>query len=102
MKGVEMKKIKFSAILTYLFLILGAIIMVFPFFWMITGSFKTSQEVSVCTFCPILSALCARRHQFGNGLYFYDYSWVLCFFAAAFPGTFSNFRRIARDDDGAV
>jgi multiple sugar transport system permease protein len=42
-----MKKIKFSAILTYLFLILGAIIMVFPFFWMITGSFKTSQEVNI-------------------------------------------------------
>ena len=42
-----MKKIKISSILTYLFLVLGAIIMVFPFFWMITGSFKTSQEVSV-------------------------------------------------------
>lgn len=42
-----MKKIKISTILTYLFLVLGAIIMVFPFFWMITGSFKTSQEVSV-------------------------------------------------------
>ena len=42
-----MKKIKISSILTYLFLVLGAIIMVFPFFWMITGSFKTSAEVSV-------------------------------------------------------
>lgn len=42
-----MKKIKFSSILTYFFLVVGAIIMVFPFFWMITGSFKTSQEVSV-------------------------------------------------------
>ncbi|MBQ6504853.1 MAG: carbohydrate ABC transporter permease [Flexilinea sp.] len=42
-----MKKIKISSVLTYLFLVLGAIIMVFPFFWMITGSFKTSQEVSV-------------------------------------------------------
>ena len=42
-----MKKIKISSILTYIFLVLGAIIMVFPFFWMITGSFKTSQEVSV-------------------------------------------------------
>ncbi len=42
-----MKKIKISSILTYLFLTLGALIMVFPFFWMITGSFKTSTEVSV-------------------------------------------------------
>ena len=42
-----MKKIKISSVLTYLFLGLGAISMVFPFFWMITGSFKTSQEVSV-------------------------------------------------------
>ncbi len=42
-----MKKIKISSILTYLFLVLGAIIMIFPFFWMITGSFKTSSEVSV-------------------------------------------------------
>ena len=42
-----MKKIKFSSILTYLFLILGAAIMVFPFFWMITGSLKTNAEVSV-------------------------------------------------------
>ena len=41
-----MKKIKISSILTYLFLTLGAIIMVFPFFWMITGSFKTSTEIS--------------------------------------------------------
>ena len=42
-----MKKIKISSILTYFFLVVGAIIMIFPFFWMITGSFKTSQEVSV-------------------------------------------------------
>ena len=45
-----MRKIKISSILTYLFLVLGAIIMIFPFFWMITGSFKTSAEVS--TFPP--------------------------------------------------
>lgn len=42
-----MKKIKFSSILTYFFLVIGAIIMIFPFFWMITGSFKTNQEISV-------------------------------------------------------
>lgn len=42
-----MKRIKISSILTYFFLAVGAIIMVFPFFWMITGSFKTNQEISV-------------------------------------------------------
>ena len=42
-----MKKIKISSILTYFFFFFGAIIMVFPFFWMITGSFKTGQEISV-------------------------------------------------------
>lgn len=41
-----MKKIKFSDILLYLFLTLGALIMIFPFFWMITGSFKTSVEIN--------------------------------------------------------
>ncbi len=45
-----MKKIKISSVLTYLFLTIGALIMVFPFFWMITGSFKTSAEVT--TFPP--------------------------------------------------
>lgn len=34
-----------SKVLTYLFLILGAIIMIFPFYWMITGAFKTSIEI---------------------------------------------------------
>ncbi|MBR6088468.1 MAG: carbohydrate ABC transporter permease [Anaerolineaceae bacterium] len=42
-----MKKIKISSILTYFFLGVGAIIMIFPFFWMITGSFKTSNEVNI-------------------------------------------------------
>lgn len=40
-----MKKV-FSTILTYFFLILGAIIMIYPFYWMITGSFKTSAEIN--------------------------------------------------------
>lgn len=40
-----MKKIKISTIFLYVFLILGAVLMVFPFFWMITGAFKTSSEI---------------------------------------------------------
>lgn len=39
-----MKKINFGKILTYVFLTLGALIMIFPFFWMISTSFKTSAE----------------------------------------------------------
>ncbi len=44
-----MKKTKFSLskFFLYLFLILGAVIMVFPFYWMITGAFKTSIEIQV-------------------------------------------------------
>lgn len=32
-----MKKLKLSTVLLYLFLILGAMLMVFPFYWMISG-----------------------------------------------------------------
>lgn len=44
-----MKKTKFSLskFFLYLFLILGAVIMVFPFYWMITGAFKTSIEIQM-------------------------------------------------------
>ena len=41
-----MKKIKWSRILIYTFLTLGAITMIFPFYWMITGAFKTSAEIT--------------------------------------------------------
>ena len=114
-----MKKIKISSILTYFFLAVGAIIMVFPFFWMITGSFKTSQEVSV--FPPkwlpgslnlenyifafktaLLSELSDCRREFGNGLYGHNDFRCVRFFPAALPGTICYFRCIARDDDGAV
>ena len=49
-----MKKFKmpsFSRILIYTFLTLGAIIMVFPFYWMISGAFKTGAEIN--TFPPV-------------------------------------------------
>ena len=44
-----MKKTKFSLskFFLYLFLILGAVIMVFLFYWMITGAFKTSIEIQM-------------------------------------------------------
>ncbi len=40
--------------LSYFFLILGAVIMVFPFFWMILSSLKTAAEVNTSppTFWP--------------------------------------------------
>ena len=41
-----MKKIKISTILTYVFLTIGALIMVFPFYWMVTGALKTSSEIN--------------------------------------------------------
>lgn len=40
-----MKKISLKMIPVYIALIMGAIIMVFPFYWMITGAFKTSDEI---------------------------------------------------------
>ena len=45
------KKISLSRVLIYLFLTVGAIIMVFPFYWMITGAFKNTAEIIV--FPPI-------------------------------------------------
>lgn len=43
------KKFHFSLskFFLYLFLIIGAIVMVFPFYWMITGAFKTSIEIQM-------------------------------------------------------
>ena len=38
-----MKYVRITA--TYAFLIIGAILMFFPFYWMITGSFKSYQEI---------------------------------------------------------
>ena len=36
-----------SRVIIYTFLTLGAIVMVFPFYWMITGAFKTGAEINV-------------------------------------------------------
>ena len=40
-----MKK-RFSRFFMYFFLALGAVIMLFPFFWMFTSAFKTTQEIN--------------------------------------------------------
>lgn len=37
---------KFSTLVIYILLTLGAVFMVFPFFWMITGSFKNTLEIT--------------------------------------------------------
>ena len=39
-------KLKFSRTLIYLFLFMGAALMVLPFYWMISGAFKTSAEIT--------------------------------------------------------
>lgn len=41
------KHLTIGRVLTYIFLIIGALIMVFPFYWMITGAFKTSLEIQM-------------------------------------------------------
>lgn len=62
-----MKKIKLSTILLYVFLILGAATMVFPFYWMISGSFKTSASIN--TFPPQLipSEVTLNNYKFALG-----------------------------------
>ena len=43
---IKIHSIKFSRIILYIVLALGAIIMVLPFYWMIIGAFKTSAEIN--------------------------------------------------------
>ena len=42
---------KISTLITYLLLIAGGLLMVFPFFWMITGAFKNTVEIN--SFPPV-------------------------------------------------
>lgn len=42
----ERKKIKMSKVITYLILIIGAIVMLVPFIWMVLTAFKTSSEAT--------------------------------------------------------
>ena len=41
------KHLTIGRVLTYIFLMIGALIMVFPFYWMISGAFKTSLEIQM-------------------------------------------------------
>ena len=43
MRGFSIKKL-----FVYLFLALGGIFMIFPFFWMFTSAFKTTVEINMC------------------------------------------------------
>lgn len=61
-----MKKITIGKVLTYVVLIVGAIIMVFPFYWMISGAFKTSAEVQMVPPVWIPSSL--NLDNFGTAL----------------------------------
>ena len=38
-------KMSLSRVLIYLFLTIGAVTMIFPFYWMITGAFKSGTEI---------------------------------------------------------
>lgn len=46
-----MRKERFKRVLVYLLLTIGALLMIFPFYWMISSSFKTSVEYN--SFPPI-------------------------------------------------
>jgi len=46
-KQVNRPKIKKGNILVYLVLILGSVLMIFPFIWMISTSFKTVPETTL-------------------------------------------------------
>ena len=41
-----MKRLSVKKLIVYVVLIFGAVFMVFPFFWMFSAAFKTSQEIN--------------------------------------------------------
>lgn len=45
MAEVKSSKDRIISVIIYIFLIVGAVVMLFPFYWMISGSFKTLQEI---------------------------------------------------------
>ena len=74
---------------TYFFLALGAVVMLFPFFWMFTSAFKTSQEVA--TFPPRWLPAAPRFENFATvfekapfGIYFLNSALIT---AASVAGT---------------
>ncbi|MBQ6559733.1 MAG: carbohydrate ABC transporter permease, partial [Erysipelotrichaceae bacterium] len=46
-KHQNKEPVSIGKILTYVVLFIGSIIMIFPFYWMITGAFKTYQEINL-------------------------------------------------------
>ncbi len=46
-KQVNKEPFSIGKVLTYVVLFIGAIIMMFPFYWMITGAFKTYEEINL-------------------------------------------------------
>lgn len=44
---MNIKNLSLSKVVMYCVLILGALLMVFPFYWMITGAFKSSVEIQM-------------------------------------------------------
>ncbi len=44
---INKEPISVGRIIMYIVLILGAVVMIFPFYWMITGAFKTQVEVNL-------------------------------------------------------
>ena len=46
-KHVNKEPFSFGKVLMYIVLFLGALVMIFPFYWMITGAFKTWTEVNL-------------------------------------------------------
>lgn len=60
---LEQTRVIVRTILTYFFLVVGAIVMFFPFFWMLTGSFKTYQEIIANPIVWIPSSLGLVNYQ---------------------------------------
>lgn len=61
--NLERTRVILRTIASYFFLIVGAIIMFFPFFWMLTGSFKTYQEIIANPIVWIPSSLSLVNYQ---------------------------------------
>lgn len=55
-------KFKFNRTVIYLFLFMGAALMVLPFYWMISGAFKTSAEIT--QFPPVWLPACFNLDNF--------------------------------------
>lgn len=73
-KQVNRPKIKKGNILVYLVLILGSVLMIFPFIWMISTSFKTVPETTLIppTLLPASFSNTAAYEQVTKSLPFFN------------------------------